>query len=163
MMLTPDELQTFMERHAVAGEILILDTPTPTVEAAAAAVGVQVESIVKSVLFTIYKRRVLAITCGTEPIERRAIAALYGVGRKRVKLAPPETVLAASGYPVGTVPPFGHPAPLETLIDPRVLEQDQVYAGGGDHNALVRLDPAEILRISGGQVLDLHTSPEGTP
>jgi prolyl-tRNA editing enzyme YbaK/EbsC (Cys-tRNA(Pro) deacylase) len=148
-----------MRRHAVTGEILILDTPTPTVEAAAAAVGTRVENIVKSVLFTIDERRVLAITSGTQPIERRAIAALYEVGRKRVKLAPPETVLAATGYPVGTVPPFGHPAPLETLIDPRVLEQTQVYAGGGDHNALVRLDPADILRLSSGQVLDLHTRP----
>lgn len=162
-MLTPIDLQAFMGHHAVAGEILILDTPTPTVEAAAAAVGTKVENIVKSVLFTIDERQVLAVTCGTDPIERRAIAALYGVGRKRVKLAPPETVLHASGYPVGTVPPFGHPAPLETLIDPRVLDQNQIYAGGGDHNALVRLDPAEILRISGGRVLDLHALPKETP
>jgi len=162
-MLTPADLQVFMHQHTVAGEILILDTPTPTVEAAAAAVGTRVENIVKSVLFTIDERRVLAVTCGTDPIERRAIAILYGVGRKRVKLAPPEIVLQASGYPVGTVPPFGHPAPLETLIDPRVLEQAQVYAGGGDHNALVRLDPAEILRISGGQVLDLHARPREAP
>lgn len=162
-MLTPADLQSFMGSHAVAGEILILDTPTPTVEAAAAAVGTFVENIVKSVLFTIDDCRVLAVTCGTEPIERRAIAALYGVGRKRVKLAPRETVLQACGYPVGTVPPFGHPAPLETLIDPRVLEQGQVYAGGGGHNVLVRLDPVEILRISGGQVVNLHVKPGDTP
>ncbi len=159
-ILTPADLKAFMRRHAVPGEILVLAVPTPTVEAAAAAVDAQVENIVKSVLFTIDGRQVLAITCGTEPIERRAIAARYGVGRKRVKLAPPEIVLATTGYPVGTVPPFGHPVQLETLIYPRVLAQTQVYAGGGGHNALVRLDPAEILRISGGLVLDLHARPE---
>jgi prolyl-tRNA editing enzyme YbaK/EbsC (Cys-tRNA(Pro) deacylase) len=158
-MLTPADLQAFMHRHDMVGEVLILDTPTPTVEAAAAAVGTHLENIVKSVLFTIGSRRVLAVTCGTKPIERRAIAARYGVGRKRVKLAPPETVLAVTGYPVGTVPPFGHLTHLETLIDPRVLEQEQVFAGGGGYNALVRLDPADIQRISRGQVLDLHTRP----
>lgn len=158
-MLTPTDLQSYMDRHDISGQILFLDVPTPTVEAAAAAVGTQPDKIVKSVLFTIGDRRVLAITSGTEPIERRAIAAHYGVGRKRVKLASAETVLAATGYPVGTVPPFGHLSPLETLIDPRVLIPPLVYAGGGDHNALVRLHPQDILRQTQGETLDLHSWP----
>jgi prolyl-tRNA editing enzyme YbaK/EbsC (Cys-tRNA(Pro) deacylase) len=104
-------------------------------------------------------RSSLSITRGTRFIEQRAIAARFGVGRKRVKLAPPEVVLAVTGYPVGTVPPFGHQNPLQVLIDPAVLELDEVYAGGGDHNAMVRLDPQDILRINQAEILDLHTRP----
>ncbi len=156
-MRTPHDLQAFMIAHQIAGEILFLDVPTPTVEAAAQAVSADPRQIVKSVVFTVLEAGVLTISCGDQLVERRAIAARYGVGRKRVKLAPPEVVLALTGYPVGTVPPFGHSNPLRCLIDPRVLQLDQVYAGGGAHNALVRLHPQEILRITQAEVIDLHS------
>ena len=113
-MLKPSDLQDFMEQNKIDGEIVFLDEPTPTVEVAAKVVGTHPDQIVKSVLFTVRDDRVIAMACGTQLIERRAIAALYGVGRKQVKLANAEIVLETTGYPVGTVPPFGHPQPIRT-------------------------------------------------
>ena len=158
-MLKPADLQAFMDVNDIPGEIIFLDVPTPTVEAAAQAIGTSPSQIVKSVLFTTHQAYVLAIASGTLLIEQRAIAAHFSVGRKRVKLAPPETVLAVSGYPVGTVPPFGHKTPVQCLIDPLVFEMEVVYAGGGADNALVRLHPRDILRITQAEVLDLHNRP----
>ena len=99
-MLTPNDLQLFMDEHNIPGEILFLESPTLTVVAAAQAVNTHPDQIIKSVLFTINTERVLAIAGGTNPIERRVIATLLGVGRKRVKLAPPNVVLETTGYPV---------------------------------------------------------------
>ena len=155
---TPVDLQAFMDAHQIAGEILILETPTPTVEDAARAVGTHPRQIVKSVLFTVGEEGVLTISCGDQLVERRAIATLYGVGRKRVKLAPPEVVLNLTGYAVGTVPPFGHREHLRTLLDPRVLDLAEVFAGGGAHNALMRLDPQQILHITQAEIIDLHNT-----
>ncbi len=42
-----------MAEHGIAGEIVMLDSPTPTVETAAQAAGADPESIVKSLLFLI--------------------------------------------------------------------------------------------------------------
>ncbi len=148
-------LQAFMEGQAIQGEILMLDVPTPTVETAAQAVNARPEQIIKSILFMIEDRPVLAIACGTSTINRRPIADLYGVGKKQVKLARPEVVLEISGYEVGAMPPFGHRQPLATLIDSRLLELSVAYAGGGAENALVRLDPHDILRVTRATVLDL--------
>jgi len=147
-----------MNRQGIPGEILILEIPTPTVEIAAQAVGVQPRQIIKSVLFDVLDEGVLTISCGNRLVERRAIADLYGVGRKRVRLASPEVVLALTGYAVGSVPPFGHRQRLRTLLDPGVLEFSEIYAGGGSHNALVRLHPRDILRITQAEILDLHAS-----
>ncbi len=149
------ELQSFMQAHAVPGEILLLDVPTPTVESAAQAVNARVEQIIKSILFLVDGQPVLVIACGTANIGRRPIADLFGVGKKRIKLASPEAVIEISGYEVGAMPPFGHRQRLNTLIDPRVLELSEAYAGGGSENALLRLNPQEILRVSGAKVLDL--------
>jgi len=158
-MRTPKDLQAFMDDHDIPGEIVFLDIPTPTVETAALAAGTIPEHIVKSVLFTIRDVRVLAIASGTQLIERRCIAAHFGVGRKRVRLATAEIVLDVTGYPVGTVPPFGHKDHIRTLMDPLVLEITDAYAGGGAHNALVHIDPQDILRITQSEVIDLHNRP----
>jgi len=158
-MLTPDDLKTFMDHNKIPGEIIFLDVPTPTVETAAQALGTDPEHIVKSVLFTVSDTQVLAITCGTRYIEQRVIAVRFGVGRKRVRLTSPETVLSITGYPVGTVPPFGHQEPSISLVDPSVLELTEVFAGGGAHNAMVRLNPSDILRCTQAEIIDLHAHP----
>ena len=153
--LGPSQLGDFMRENEIPGEILDLHVPTPTVEAAAAAVGCQSDQIVKSLLFIVRDEPVLAITSGPAHIERRSIAAHYQVGRKKIKLADPQTVLEETGFGVGAMPPFGHHSPLPTLIDRRVLEKDQVYAGGGSDQTLLRISPQAILTATQGIILDL--------
>jgi prolyl-tRNA editing enzyme YbaK/EbsC (Cys-tRNA(Pro) deacylase) len=157
--LSSDHLQAYLQQHSITAEVLHLSVPTPTVELAAKAVGCQPEHIVKSILFLVKGEPVLTITCGARRVERRALASLYSVGRKRVKLARAETVLEMSGYEVGSMPPFGHKQQLTTLIDPTVLAKEEVYAGGGAENALLRISPQDIKHYSQAEVLDLHILP----
>jgi len=149
------DLEAYMQQHGIPGEILHLDAPTPTVQTAADAIGAQPDQIVKSILFIVNDAPVLAVSCGLEIIDRRAIGVHLGVGRKRVKLAGAETVVELAGYPVGTMPPFGHRQPIPTLLEEKVLANEVVYAGGGAHNALVRLGSADILKHTQAEVLDL--------
>lgn len=157
---TKDDLQSFLDSKEIEAQILQLDAPTPTVPDAAEAVGASVDQIVKSVLFMVEDRPVMTITCGPENVERRVLSNKYGVGRKKVRLANPTQVLRHTGYPVGTVPPFGYPQPLDTLIDPAVLTQDEVYAGGGEHNTLLRIAPQLIVHTTRAEILNLHSLPE---
>jgi prolyl-tRNA editing enzyme YbaK/EbsC (Cys-tRNA(Pro) deacylase) len=150
-----DDLRAFLQSRNIAAEIVRLDVPTPTVESAALAVGTEVDQIIKSILFIADEHPVLAIACGLSNIQQRAIAELYGIGKKRVKLATAEVVLEISGYEVGAMPPFGHRQPLDTLVDRRVLNYSDAYAGGGAENALLHLNPQDIMRVTGAQVLDL--------
>jgi peptidoglycan LD-endopeptidase LytH len=154
--LKPDNLQAFMDANHVKGELLELETLTPTVESAARAVNAFPEQIVKSILFLVGETPILAVGCGTTSIDKRAIAVHYSVGRKRVKLASPEQVLKLSGYGVGAMPPFGHFNPIPTLIDPSVLTQSIVYTGGGAENTLIRISPNDILRITRADVVTLQ-------
>jgi Cys-tRNA(Pro) deacylase len=157
--LGPRDLEEFMRQHGIQGEILYLEVPTPTVESAAEAVEADPENIIKSILFTINQEPVLAITCGPSHIDRRAIAQHFNIGRKKVKLADPHTVVSITGYQVGGMPPFGHLSSLPTLIDQRVLEKDVVYAGGGSDQTLLHIKPETILSAAQGQVVDLINRP----
>lgn len=150
-----EELRTFMRLNNIPGEIVHPGVPTPTVETAALAVGSNVDQILKSILFLVDEHPILAIACGLANIGRRAIADLYDVGKKRVRLASPDRVLEITGYEVGAMPPFGHRQPLDTLMERKVLDNSVAYAGGGADNSLLCLDPHDILRVTAARVLDL--------
>jgi prolyl-tRNA editing enzyme YbaK/EbsC (Cys-tRNA(Pro) deacylase) len=148
-------LQEFIDKNGIQARVIHCPAPTPTVEAAAQVMGVTTAQIVKTILFSIAGQMVTVIACGTAPIDRKPLAERFAVGRKQVKLAGAETVLAATGYPAGAVPPFGHREAYRTFVDPQVLAQPFVYAGGGEEDALVRLDPADILRVTAAETLSV--------
>jgi prolyl-tRNA editing enzyme YbaK/EbsC (Cys-tRNA(Pro) deacylase) len=152
---TPTDLARFIAENAVAAEIVPVQVETPTVPAAAAALGVATSQIIKSLLFLVRAQPVLVIASGETRVDRGVLAARYDVGKKQVKLADAETVLALTGYPAGGVPPFGHPAPLPTLLDRAVLAWEAIYGGGGDDRTLLRIAPGELARVTGAEWVDL--------
>jgi len=54
---------------------------------------------------------------------------------------------------VGSMPPFGHKQRLRTFIDPAVMELAVIYGGGGVVDAMLRLTPAELLRVTAGELV----------
>lgn len=148
-MLNSNDLQVYLASEGVTARVMRLDTPTPTVTAAADAVGVDPDQIVKSLLFFVDDMPVLAIASGLREVDRRTVARYFEVGRKRVKLAGAQDVLAITGYPVGAVPPVGWKTKVQAFIDPSVLRHERVYAGGGEDHALVEISPRDIQRLSG--------------
>ncbi len=158
------DVAAYLREHGLAGELVTLPDHVPTVEAAARAVGAPVERIVKSVLFLADTVPVLVIANGTGRVDYKRVADHLGLSRKRVKLADAPTVLAITGFPVGTVPPFGHTTHLRTLIDAGVLAQPEVYAGGGAIDALLRITPAEIVRATGAETVNVvERADDGQP
>lgn len=159
-MHTPADLDQYIRNHGIAAALVSPPHETPTVPLAARAMGCAESQIIKSVVFLIKEdatlRPTVVITNGTAPIDYRKLAALLGVGRKRLRLASADEVLAITGYPAGGVPPFGFSEPLETLVDAGVMDQPVVYGGGGDERTLLRIAPAELLRVTGGRVVDVR-------
>jgi prolyl-tRNA editing enzyme YbaK/EbsC (Cys-tRNA(Pro) deacylase) len=152
-------LTAYLREHGLAGQVIHLSEPTPTVETAARAAGTTPERIVKSVLFLADGAPVLVVANGPARVDYKRLADHLGVTRKKLKLADAETVLALTGFPVGTVPPFGHATPLRTLLDPGVLAQSEVFAGGGAADALLRLAPAEIVRAARAEIVTVRETP----
>jgi prolyl-tRNA editing enzyme YbaK/EbsC (Cys-tRNA(Pro) deacylase) len=153
-------LALFIEHNAIDATLVQPEQETPTVSLAALALGCQTEQIVKSVLFLLRDDQqanpVLIITNGTSQIDFRKLADLFQIGRKRIRLAPAEVVLACTGFPAGGVPPFGFPQAVPTYIDRRVFDQPVVFGGGGDDRTMLRITPDELLRVTRGQVVDVR-------
>lgn len=127
--------------------------PTPTVETAAAALGVTPEQVIKSLLFLVDGSPHLVIVRGTARVNTKKL--LRAVGGKKARIATREEVEDMTGYPVGGTPPFGHRRSLPTLIDQGVLTVNEVYAGGGSNDVMLRIRSADLLETTNGQIVDV--------
>lgn len=153
--LTSTDLQNFINTHQIEATILPMDDHTPTVPDAARALGVEPEQIIKSLVFVINDEPILVINNGTAKVDRRKIGKRLGVNRKKVKFAAPEQALEITGYIVGSMPPFGHQQKLQTFVDPALMQLDIIFGGGGDIDAMMRLTPDELLKITEAELLSV--------
>ena len=149
------DLQNFIDKEKITAEIMTLDGHTPTVEDAARELSVVPEQIIKSLVFKIRDEPLLVINNGTARVDRRKLARYLEVGRKWARFASPELALEITGFVVGSMPPFGHLTRLRTLVDSAVFDQAEIFGGGGDINAMMRLTPAELLRVTDAEVVSL--------
>ncbi len=120
---------------------------------AAAAIGVQVGQIVKSLVFGVDGRLVLAYVSGANQLDERKLAAAAG-GTKCVRVDA-DTVREATGFPIGGVPPFGHTTQLQVFIDPELLQYDEVWAAAGTWHDVFGIEPHKLVEASQGAVTDL--------
>lgn len=126
---------------------------TRTAQDAADAIGCEVDQIVKSLVFVADDDRpVLALTSGSRRVDPNRLAEL--VGASRVRKADADEVRAATGFAIGGTPPFGHPAPIDTYLDPHLATFAQVWAAAGTPTDVFSLAPEDLLRAGAREVGD---------
>ena len=101
----------------------------------------------------------MVISHGEQRVDKKRLAEHWGVGKKRVELAPAAVVLDLLGYPAGGVPPFGHRTRLPVLVDASILSLREryagvIYGGGGDDGTMMRLTVDELLRVTEAEILN---------
>ena len=126
---------------------------TKTAADAAAAIGVVVGQIVKSLVFGVDNEIVMALVSGSNQLDEKKLAA--AAGGSKCSRVDADAVRAATGYPIGGVPPFGHSTQLRVFVDPDLLQYDEVWAAAGTWNDNFGAAPADIVRVAGGVVTDL--------
>lgn len=164
---TPLDLQTYLTAAALEAELLHDLGDTPTVPAAAAALGVEPDQIIKTLLFLVEQPAptpIVVISHGEHRVDKKLVAKHFGVGSKRVKLAPAEVVLELIGYPAGGVPPLGHKTRLPVLLDASVVATADrfggvLFGGGGDDRTMLRITLAELLRVIAPSVVAVSERP----
>ncbi len=136
-------------------EIRQFDATTRTAEDAANAIGCSVGQIVKSLIFLVEGDAVLTLVSGPNRLDEKKLAALCGVGKKKVRRADADKVREVTGYSIGGVPPFGHATKLRTFIDEDFLQYDTIWAAGGTSNAVFAIAPDELSQVTEGQAATL--------
>lgn len=126
---------------------------TKTAADAAAAIGVELGQIVKSLIFAVDGEIVVAYVSGANQLDERKLAAAAG-GRKCSRVDA-DAARAATGFPIGGIPPFGHATPLRVFVDPDLLTFGEVWAAAGTWHDVFGIDPRRLVEASGGAVVEL--------
>jgi prolyl-tRNA editing enzyme YbaK/EbsC (Cys-tRNA(Pro) deacylase) len=145
--MTPADLARTIEQRGIDARLITDIGDTPTVPTAAAALGVSVDEILKTLLFYVKGEPWVVISHGVEPVPARVLADHFGVGKRQIKLARPEQVLAETGFPVGGVPPICHRNPNPVIMAQSILDYEIVFGGGGDDHTMLRIPVSELLRL----------------
>jgi prolyl-tRNA editing enzyme YbaK/EbsC (Cys-tRNA(Pro) deacylase) len=116
---------------------------TRTAQDAAAAIGCEVGQIVKSLVFLRDGEPLLVLCSGANTVDAQRLG---------LTKADADVVRRATGFAIGGVPPYGHPAPLETLVDEDLMGYDEIWAAAGTPRSVFPLTPAQLVERSGGTI-----------
>jgi prolyl-tRNA editing enzyme YbaK/EbsC (Cys-tRNA(Pro) deacylase) len=147
-------VQDALESSGLECRVTELPASTRTAKEAAQAIGCTVAQIAKTIVFKTSEtgRAVLVVASGVNRVNEYAIVSSVG---EPIEKASPDFVREATGFAIGGVPPCGHLRPLLTFIDRDLLGLDVLWAAAGTPNAVFRIEPEDLIRLTEGQVLDI--------
>ena len=145
------------EKGSHAGIILLQETAR-SAEDAARALGVEQGAIVKSLVFLIDGRPVMALVAGDRRCDTSALAAAF---RRPGLVTRPDAdrVREATGFSIGGVAPLAHPRPLPTVIDDSLGRFETIYAAAGHPFCVFPTTVLELSLLTGGSVVKALAAP----
>ena len=135
-------------------QVVELPGSTRTAVEAAQAVGCQVGQIVKSLVFRGQNSNqpVLIVASGPNRVNEARVSGVLG---EPIGKADADYVRQRTGFAIGGVPPLAHAEPLQIFIDQDLLQYREIWAAAGTPHAVFCLTPAELLKMTGGTVIQI--------
>jgi prolyl-tRNA editing enzyme YbaK/EbsC (Cys-tRNA(Pro) deacylase) len=118
-------------------------------EDAARSVGVELGAIVKSLVFTVGGRPVMALVAGDRRCNAAALASALGLEGK-VARADADIVRSATGFAIGGVAPIAHDLPI--VIDASLARFERLWAAAGHPHCVFETDLDELCNLTGGKL-----------
>ncbi|WIA30602.1 hypothetical protein OEZ86_000682 [Tetradesmus obliquus] len=115
----------FLQHRGFSGALRRLPTTraqgcVPTISDTAAALSVPRAAVAKTMALLVDHEPLLVVTRGDQRIDLHKLAALLGVSRRAVRMAPDAVVQQVTGFSSGGIPPIGHDSSIKTSV-PRFL------------------------------------------
>jgi Cys-tRNA(Pro)/Cys-tRNA(Cys) deacylase len=153
MNIYEQRMCAYLEEQHIQAEHLSFDQPCHSVAEAARAVNASPEELVKNIcLIASDGQLITAIVKGEDRVSVTRIAKM--LQSDGLRLATPEEILEKTGYPCGGTPSFGYSAMF--LIDPKVMERELVFTGGGSETSLVKIRTEELVRANQGTIFRIR-------
>jgi Ala-tRNA(Pro) deacylase len=148
------DVTSFLEEAGVDFDVLE-HAHTERAADEAAALGIEPEEVAKTLVLVATSGNVRAVLAASERIDLHKVAAVLGVGGKKMHLASEDDL--ARDYPdfeLGAVPPFGS-RDDQVIVDERLAGRDSVVLEAGSHDRSVRMKTADLMRLARAQVADI--------
>lgn len=123
--------------------------------ASARAFGVDEHCVVKTlVMEDETKSPLIVLMHGDREVSTKALARHLGV--KTIAPCAPLVADKHSGYQVGGTSPFGTRRSMKVYMQRTIIELSTIYINGGKRGFLVEIEPCEVQRITGAELVDIE-------
>jgi Cys-tRNA(Pro) deacylase len=121
------------------------------------SLGVAEHEVVKTLVMEDEERKPLIVLMhGDRQVSTKELA--RQAGRKRIEPCKPDAAQRHTGYQVGGTSPFGLRKPLPIFVQRSILELPAIYINGGRRGLLVRISPADLVRLLSPTPVDVARS-----
>ena len=154
-----------VDEHGLVVDVLPCDPELADTAAFCAHYGYALEDAANTIVVTSKKveppLRVVCVVLGTTRLDvNRTVRERLGV--RRASFADADTTVELTGMQIGGVTAPGITG-LPLWIDAAVLDRERVVMGGGNRSSKLALDPRELLKLPGAEVVEaLATAPPPT-
>ncbi|MCI0877479.1 MAG: YbaK/EbsC family protein [Chloroflexi bacterium] len=131
----------------------------PEIEKGAASVaqvlGYKPSQMVKTLIFESGTQERVLVMLGAD---KNAISGYLkrAIGSRNIKLAGPESVKEATGYEIGSIPPFHwQPPGFRSFIDALLMDEEVLGVGAGVWGQEIMITPQDLVKASQAVVVNL--------
>lgn len=128
--------------------VIELSETARSAQDAADSIGCELGAIVKSLVFSVNDRAVMALVAGDRQCNTGALTAILGLEGK-CRRADADLVREATGFAIGGVAPVGHATALPIAIDASLARFETVYAAAGHPHCVFPATYAELRHLTG--------------
>jgi prolyl-tRNA editing enzyme YbaK/EbsC (Cys-tRNA(Pro) deacylase) len=146
-------VQSALTERGVTTPIVETLEGSPTAATAAAQLDIEVGQVCNSLLFNADGGPLLILASGGHKVDLDRVASALGF--ESIHRPDADFVREFTGQPIGGVAPLGHPAPIRTIVDTFLGNWDVVWAAGGHPHYVFPTSFDELVRITGGEPLDV--------
>jgi len=115
-------------------------------ETAARELGVDEHLVIKTLIFQDERQdSLIMLMHGDKQVSTKNLA--RQLQRKLLEPCPPARVNKLTGYQIGGVSPFATAKAMPVYVEQSILELPCLYINGGKRGFLVKISPAELVRL----------------
>jgi prolyl-tRNA editing enzyme YbaK/EbsC (Cys-tRNA(Pro) deacylase) len=142
--------------YGIAHEVLACDAELADTAAFCEHYGVSLEQAANTILVASRKvdppKYAICVVLGTTRLDvNKTVREKLGV--KRLSFADAETTVEVTGMLIGGVTAIGTQG-IPIYVDSAVMQQSEVIMGGGNRTSKLRLDPQELVKLPGVEVIE---------
>lgn len=139
------KLKKFIETSGIKAEHIRYNESLHTVQDLLRVTRLDLELITKTMIFKGEKGKTIsAMVPAKFRVSTTRLRAVLGT--EPPEMASPDEAYERTGYPCGGMPCFGYDAIL--IIDPKVLENEYVYTGGGSEYSILKISANELKKLN---------------
>lgn len=155
----PSSVETILQNHQLREQVIVHNPVQTMADVRHLFPNHSPEQMIKCLVVQSHDPRHNSyLVCGipaTCQLNFARLAQCLSLSSGALRLAKPDQVQIATGFPVGAVSPLGLPKQVSLIIDTSLSQYDTVLCGAGSHRASLTINYEHLVAITQSLVADI--------